>query len=474
VASEHALHRLSAVIHQPDTKNATDFTTSFPSDFTWGVATSAYQIEGAAEADGRTPSVWDGLCDVPDAIFGGQNGAIACDHYNRMPDDVALMQQLGVGGYRFSISWSRVLPEGTGSINAAGLGFYDRLVDRLLEAGIQPWATLFHWDFPTCLYHRGGWLNRDSAQWFAEYADVMTRALGDRVSQWMTHNEPQCFIGLGHRDGIHAPGLKLGWADTLLAGHHALLGHGLAVQTMRASAPQPLKIGWAPVACVAYPATDSEADIEAARTQTFAIREKHQWNNTWFSDPACLGHYPEDGLKLWGKEAPSPAAGDMEIIHQPLDFYGANLYQGTPTRMGEKGPETVPWPKGMAWTHFDWPVTPEILRWGPRFLQERYNLPIAVTENGLASTDWPAVDGQVHDQARIDFTHRHLQQLGRAIEDGVDVRAYFHWSLMDNFEWAEGYRRRFGLIHVDFETQKRTPKNSYHWYKNLIKSAAKP
>ncbi|HUU91461.1 MAG TPA: GH1 family beta-glucosidase [Phycisphaerae bacterium] len=441
---------------------------AFPDGFVWGAAAASYQIEGAAREDGKGASVWDMLCRKPGAIWQGQTGTIACDHYHRYAEDVALMKRIGLGGYRFSISWPRVIPDGDGDVNPKGLDFYSRLVDELLAAGVEPFATLFHWDFPYELYCRGGWLNRDSADWFADYAAVVVRKLGDRVTHWMTLNEPQCSVGLGHHEGRHAPGDKWNWPEVLRVGHHTLLAHGMGVQAIRAASPGDCRVGFAPVGVVRIPATDSEADVEAARTDMFAVRDKTTWNNTWWMDPVFFGRYPEDGLALYADDLPPIEDGDLETMHQPLDFFGANIYNGTTIRAGADGaPEVVPNPIGIGLSAYKWPVTPDCLYWGPRFFHERYGLPVYITENGTSSNDWVALDGGVHDPARIDYTARHLLALNRAIADGVDVRGYFHWSIMDNFEWAEGVKERFGLIHVDYVTQKRTLKDSALWYSEV-------
>ncbi|HRE30278.1 MAG TPA: family 1 glycosylhydrolase, partial [Anaerolineales bacterium] len=302
-------------------------------------------------------------------------------------------------------------------------------------------------------------------------AALVVERYSDRVTHWMTHNEPQCFVWLGHSVGVHAPGDKLGWAEVLRVGHNALLAHGRAVQAMRAAAKQPIQIGFAPVSSQAMPADpNNPADVDAARQATFAVRGQDFWNNTWFSDPIFLKRYPEDGVALYGDAMPAIGADDFEIIGQPIDFYGANIYQGVVVRAGANGPELVPFPDGYPHTAFPWPVTPEALYWGPRFLYERYKTPIYITENGLASMDWVGIDQRVHDRGRIDFTTRYLAELHRAIKDGVDVRGYFHWSLLDNFEWAEGYKQRFGLVHVDFATLKRTPKDSFVWYQGVVRA----
>ncbi|MBS1704477.1 MAG: beta-glucosidase [Armatimonadetes bacterium] len=441
----------------------------FCDGFNWGVSTASYQIEGAANVGGRGPSVWDMLCRKPGAVWNGQSGEEACDHYHRYKEDVALMKELGVKGYRFSIAWPRVMPEGKGAINEEGLAFYDRLVDELLAAGITPWCTLYHWDTPLALYHQGGWMNPDSPEWFADYTQAVVDRLSDRISHWFTLNEQQCFIGLGMLDGVHAPGDKLAFAEGLLAAHHSMKAHGRAVQVIRARSKTNAKVGMAPVAGLFYPDTESPADIEAARKGTFAVLKKDQWQQSWWMDPIMFGHYPEDGLKLFGADAPKVKPGDMEIIQQPLDFFGMNIYHSPRVKAGPDGNmEFVPRPVGAPLTAFRWPVEPECLYWGAKFYYERYKLPIVITENGLSNQDWIAQDGKVHDPQRIDFLHRHLLQLHRAYSEGVDVQGYFQWSLMDNFEWAEGYKERFGLIYVDYPTQKRIPKDSYHWYKEVI------
>jgi beta-glucosidase len=441
---------------------------AFPSGFVWGAAAAAYQIEGAAHEDGRGESIWDTFCTKKDAVYGGHTGDVACDHYHRWPQDVALMKELGLGAYRLSISWPRVLPAGTGAVNEPGLAFYDRLIDGLLAANITPWVTLFHWDYPHELYCRGGWLSPDSPRHFADYVQVVIDRLGDRVAHWMPLNEPQCFLGLGHWTGAHAPGLKLSRKDVLLATHHALLAHGRGVQVIRARARRTPIIGCAPVGFTRYPATDSPADIDAARSAMFAV--DGNWNsNSWYSDPVNLGRYPEDGLRAFGADVPKIAPGDFETMCQPLDFYGVNIYNATPVRQGPDGnPIEAARPPGHALTAYKWTIDPESLYWGPRFLFERYELPIVIAENGMSNLDWIALDGECHDPQRIDFTRRYLMALWRAIRDGVDVRGYFHWSILDNFEWHQGYRERFGLIHVDFETLQRTPKESYRWYAQLI------
>ncbi len=440
---------------------------SFPKDFIWGAAAASYQVEGAAYDNGKGLSVWDTFCRQPGAIWEGNTGDVSCDHYHHYKEDARLMGEIGLKAYRLSICWPRVIPEGTGKVNEKGLEFYDRLVDALLENGVQPWVTLFHWDYPYSLYLRGGWLNGDSSDWFAEYTGVIVDKLSDRVSHWLTLNEPQVFVDAGHRLGRHAPGLQLGFGDVLIAAHNSLLAHGKAVQAIRARAKTKPLIGAAPVGRTMIPATDSHQDIDAARKRMFSIVEKDCGSNTWFADPMVLGRYPEDGLKLFESELPEIPDGDMKTICQPLDFYGVNIYRGDVVS-AESG--VVKGADGPAITTMGWTITPEALYWGPRFLYERYKLPIIMTENGMANMDWVHLDGKVHDPQRIDYLNRYIVEFERAIDDGVPARGYFVWSIMDNFEWAEGYKQRFGLIYVDYATGKRILKDSAFWYRDVIAS----
>ena len=444
----------------------------FPKDFAWGAATASYQVEGAAGEDGRGPSVWDTFCKKKGAVFEGHTGDSACDHYHRYKDDVALMKSLGVKSYRFSVSWSRVLPSGLGAVNEKGLDFYRRMLDELGKAGIEPMCTVFHWDYPEALYKKGGWLNRDSADWFAEYTTVLADKLSDRVKLWVTQNEPQCFIGLGHLDGVHAPGDKLKFPDYLLAAHNGMRAHAKSVQALRARArdAKATKIGYVLSAQIAQPASDKPEDIEAARTATFWVNGRHPWNNAWWTDPVLLGKYPEDGLANYGKDVPNFKATDLADMKQPIDFLGLNIYKADTYRRGADGkPEQIPVAPGYPRAGSDWqPITPACMYWGPKFFYDRYKLPISLTENGLATRDQVFLDGKVHDPQRIDFMHRYLLELGRAIKDGVPVTGYYAWSLLDNFEWADGYKQRFGMVYVDFQTFKRVPKDSFDWYKKVI------
>lgn len=443
----------------------------FPKDFIWGAAAASYQVEGGAYDDGKGLSVWDMMCRQPGKIWEGNTGEVSCDHYHRYQEDARLMGEIGLKAYRLSISWPRVIPEGVGPISERGLAFYDCLVDALLENGVQPWVTLFHWDYPYSLYCKGGWLNRESSEWFAEYTRVIVDKLSDRVSHWMTLNEPQVFIDAGHRTGRHAPGIQLGLRDLLIAAHNSLMAHGKAVQVIRARARTKPIIGAAPVGVTFMPDTNKPEDLESARQRMFSILDKDFMNNTWFADPMVLGKYPEDGMKLFRSELPDFPGADMDTIHQSLDFYGANIYRGVIVRAAvNSNSERVKDPDGPALTTMEWTITPEALYWGPRFLYERYRLPIIITENGMANCDWVHRDGKVHDPQRIDFLSRYLRELGRAIAEGVAVKGYFVWSIMDNFEWAHGYKQRFGIIYCDYVTGKRTLKDSAYWYKDVITS----
>ena len=444
---------------------------SFPSDFVWGAAAASYQVEGAAFEDGKGPSVWDAMCRWPGKVADGHTGEVSCDHYHRYEEDARLMGEIGLQAYRLSICWPRVLPGGTGAVNEAGLSYYDQLVDALLAQGVAPWVTLFHWDYPSALYQRGGWLNADSPDWFAEYTGIIVDRLSDRVTHWMTQNEPQCYLGLGHQTGVHAPGVQLPFADILLACHHSLLAHGKAVQVVRSRARSAPAIGAAPVGVVKMPASSSREDVDAARAAMFSVTSRDCWNNTWFADPMILGKYPEDGLRLFHADLPRMDEGDMEEICQPLDFYGVNVYSGETVRAtGEDAWERVDLADGHALTAMEWPVTPESLYWGPKLLHERYGLPVVVTENGMANCDWVHADGQVHDPQRIDFVCRYLREFERAMDEGVVAQGYFLWSIMDNFEWSFGYTRRFGIVYVDYASGQRILKDSAHWYRQVIAS----
>lgn len=443
----------------------------FPENFAWGAATSAYQIEGAVAEDGKGMHVWDVYTKEPGRIFEGHTGDVACDHYHRYEEDVAIMKEMGLKAYRFSVDWSRVMPEGRGKVNEKGVEFYSHLIDSLLEAGIEPYLTLYHWELPYELYKKGGWMNEEIVEWFGDYAALIADRFSDRVTRFFTFNEPQCFIGLGFLTGEHAPGLKSPVRDTFVMAHHVLKAHGRAVQRLRERARQPIEIGIAPTISVSYPASDQPEDVEAARRELFGLPdlENWTWNVSWWSDPILLGGYPEEGLEKYGPYLPKITEEDRKLIAQPIDFYGQNIYNGRCVYMGEEGkPCEVKRNEDFLRTAMDWPITPECLYWGPRLLQERYKKPIYITENGLSCRDIVSADGRVHDPGRIEFLSRYLGELKRACADGVDVRGYFQWSLLDNFEWCRGYGERFGLIYVDYQSQKRIWKDSGYWYRKLI------
>lgn len=444
----------------------------FRNDFVWGGATASYQIEGGAYEDGKGLSIWDMFCKEPGRIADGRNGDVACDHYHRYQEDVDLMKQLGFKGYRFSISWPRIVPDGgMGPINEKGLDFYDRLTDSLLEAGITPYATLYHWDMPQEMFRRGGWMNEDSPKWFARYTEAVAKRLGDRVKHFMTFNEPQCFIGISMHTTEHAPGIPFPIWDTLLMAHHVLLAHGLAVQTLRANVSG-AQVGWAPTCSAHYPEVETPENIEAARKAFFDIDlDRPFWAASTWSDPVFLGDYPAKLREKYGDYVPKMTEEDRRIITEPLDFLGQNIYNGMGVEDdGQGGYRFIRRKPGYAYTGAGWPVTPKSLYWGPRFLAERYQKPIYLTENGISCPDVVSLDGKVHDPARIDFTQRYLQELKRAADDGIDIRGYFHWCVTDNFEWAKGFTERFGMIYCDFETQRRILKDSALWYKDLIAS----
>lgn len=438
----------------------------FPRDFVWGTATSAFQIEGALHEDDRGESVWDRFCRQPGAIARGEDAELACDHYHRYRDDVALMQALGTNAYRFSIAWPRIQPQGRGAPNARGLDFYSRLVDSLLEHGIEPTPTLFHWDLPQALQDAGGWRNRDTCVRFADYARIVADHLGDRVGRWITHNETFEHTAMGHAIGVHAPGEQHG-LDIFCVLHHLLLSHGLAVQALRASVPATARIGIAQSMSLPRPASGGFKDRFAA--WTLRLLQLHA-----STDALLLGRYPP-ALRLLGIDRSAVRAGDLEQIARPLDFFGINFYNPQYVRAARAGSiaplEEADPPAAFARTEMGWPVIPEGLTGLLLYMKRRYRdrlPPVLITENGCALADQVGEDGAVDDPRRIDYIAGHLGALRRAMDAGVDVRGYFVWSLLDNFEWAEGYRPRFGLVHVDFATQKRTPKASFHWYRQLI------
>ncbi len=440
----------------------------FPANFVWGSATAAYQIEGAISEDGRKPSIWDTFSATPGKVMNGDTGEIACDHYHRYPADVALMKQLNLGAYRFSIAWSRILPEGRGAVNQKGLDFYERLTDELLEAGIQPYATLYHWDLPQALEDWGGWTNRETAEAFAEYADVVSQRLGDRVKSYTTLNEPWCSAVLGYGIGIHAPG-KQDKAAQVAATHNLLLAHGLAVPILRRNAPQ-AEVGITLNLWSFDPATDSQADRQAAE-------EGYDLENRVYLDPLFRGKYPETYLNSLSLNESIPVvAGDLEVMHTPVDFLGINYYirHVRQAVAGVLGGQDV-FPPDSIYTSMDWEVYPQGIYDLLVRLNKEYELPkIFITENGVGSIETPDEKGEVHDPLRLYYIQEHLVQAHRAIQQGVPLAGYFAWSLMDNYEWAWGYTRRFGLIYVDYATQQRIIKDSGYWYAQVAKNNALP
>lgn len=450
---------------------------SFKKDFVWGTATASYQIEGAWNEDGKGLSIWDVFSHTPDRIFGNHTGDVACDHYHRFKDDVKLLKDLGIKAYRFSISWPRIFPNGIGEVNEKGVKFYSDLIDELIKNGIEPYITLFHWDYPYELHKKGGWLNRDSAQWFAEYAGKISELYSDRVKYFITFNEPQSFIGSGYLSGGHAPGLKSTYSDIFQMCHNVLRAHGAAVIALRENAKQPIQVGYAPTTTFSYPTEETPENIEIARQKLFEcppLSESVMWNAAWWSDPVFFGRYPEDGLELYKEFLPEITEEDMKLISQPLDFYAQNFYVGKEYAVDENGEAVLVGHKvGYEKTGFNWPITPKALRWAMKFLYDRYKLPIYVVESGMAAPDVISLDGKVHDPIRIDYVHRHLIELEKAIDDGADVRGYFLWSFMDNYEWSMGYSERFGIVHIDYQTQERTIKDSGYWYKDWIESHTK-
>jgi beta-glucosidase len=444
----------------------------FPPGFWWGAATAAYQIEGAVKLDGRTPSIWDTFAATPGKVAGGDTGEEAADHYHRYADDIATMVELGLSSYRFSVSWPRVQPTGSGPVNAAGAGFYDRLVDELLAAGIRPALTLYHWDLPQELEDAGGWTNRDTAYRFAEYAELVARALGDRVPLWTTLNEPWCSAFLGYASGVHAPG-RTDPAASLRAAHHLLLGHGLGVQALRAALPAGPELSVVLNLSPVRPATGSEPDRQAARR----IDGLH---NRLFLDAVVHGQYPTDvradtaALTDWS----FVELGDPATISTPIDLLGLNYYQPTVAAAGPPTDASTPFPgcTDVRFPEVDGPRT--AMGWavdagGLRELLLRLHrdypgIPLVVTENGAAYPDERSADGAVHDPDRVAYLREHLTAAHEAMLAGVDLRGYFVWSLLDNFEWAYGYAKRFGIVHVDYATQQRTWKDSAHWYRDVI------
>lgn len=434
-----------------------------PPGFIFGAATAAYQIEGAANEDGRGESIWDRFSATPGKVRNGETGAIACDFYHRYADDIRLMQELGLRAFRFSIAWPRILPDGIGTVNQRGLDFYDRMVDELLARGIQPFATLYHWDLPQRIEDRGGWTSRETVDAFVEYVDVVTRRLGDRVGHWITHNEPWVAAWVGYGWGSHAPG-RSSERDAIAATHHLMLSHGKAVDVIRRNAPQ-AAAGITLNLSAVYPATESEADTEAAR-----LMDLH--HNRWFLDPIFRGSYPADGGAFLDQVQAYVRPGDLEQISVPLDFLGINNYTRSVVVLdAASGQPRGVHQDGSEYTEMDWEVAPEGIHDLLVRVHEDYGPPMMyVTENGAAFPDVRVHDGSVRDPERIAYLEAYIAACARAIEEGVPLAGYFVWSFLDNFEWGHGYSRRFGIVYIDYPTLERIPKSSYHWYRKLIEN----
>ena len=442
--------------------------TKFPKDFLWGAASSAYQIEGFSTADGGGKSIWDTFSHTPGKVANGDNGDIACDAYHRWNEDIALMKELGVKAYRFSTSWARVDPNADGSWNLAGAAYYDKIVDACLEAGIEPYMTLYHWELPQAAEDRGGWQAEETAYAFGRFAGFMAKHFRGRVKHYFTLNEPQCTTSLGYQQGVHAPGLKLSLKKQFRVHLHQMMAHGLAQRAIRQADPEAV-IGIASTGNLCYPATETPGDIAAARQASFATAEDNWiFTHQWLLDPIVLGKFPDCAGTALEPLVKKVMPEQMALIHTVPDILGYNIYNGHEVKAGPQGFEFIPKYPGFPRTALKWPVTPEVLDWGVRFLYERYPLPSYITENGLSCNDRIYLDGQVHDPDRIDFLARYLQALSRAAESGADIRGYFQWALTDNFEWHSGYTERFGLVFIDYPTGSRIPKDSFRWYKNVI------
>ena len=450
---------------------------AFPKDFIWGAATSSYQIEGAAYEDGKTESIWDVFCKTPGKVFDGHSGDVACDHYHRYQEDVNIMEQLKLQAYRFSIAWPRIHPENTKTVNQKGIDFYNRLIDSLLEKNIDPFITLYHWDMPYWMYQKGGFLNPESIDWFADYSAVISKNFSDRVKNYFTFNEPQCVVHLGYGNGMHAPGLMTNQKDILAMTHNILLAHGKSVQALRANAKGHINIGIAPTCQGHFPKTNSKEDLEACRMAQLDMvdgPDKSVFNPfslSYWNDAIYLGDYPKNAYEQFAKDMPKIGPNDFKIIGEPVDFHGHNIYNGRMVESDGNGGYIYSTRKtGYDKTAINWPFSPESVYWLPKLLHERYKKPIFITENGLSNADIISMDGKVHDPQRIEFLHRYLRSLSKAIDEGVEIKGYFQWSLLDNFEWSNGYNERFGLVYVDFETQVRTFKDSAYWYRNVIET----
>ena len=443
----------------------------FGKNFYWGTATASYQIEGACREDDRADSIWDTFSYKDGAVVRGENGDTACDHYHRLEEDLDLVKGLGCNAYRFSVSWPRLLPDGTGKVNEKGAGFYSRMVDGLLERGITPFLTLYHWDLPQALQNRGGFMNPEIADWFSEYAEDVKKLFGDRVKHYFTINEPQCVLDCGYRQGIHAPGLRLSVKEQLAALHNLLRAHGSAAKVLKTI--KDAEVGYASCGTIFAPVTDSKEDFDAAFERTFNYyTHSPLWSTSGYADPIFFGKYPAGWYEFPEDVRPEITHEDMKLISVPIDFFALNIYEGRFVRRGQDGSiEELPFSVGAQKTQMGWEVTPEVLYWAPILLQKKYGKKVYISENGISCPDFVFTDGRVHDAYRKEYIKTYLEALRRAANSKeANVAGYFHWSLMDNFEWQNGYSQRFGLVHVDFETYKRTPKDSYDYYRQIVRS----
>lgn len=436
----------------------------FPKDFLFGAATAAYQIEGGRHEGGKKDSIWDAFCDIPGKIDRNETGEVACDHYHRFREDVARMKEMHLDSYRFSVAWTRIIPDGDGEVNPEGVAFYGALIDELLAAGIEPMLTIYHWDLPQALQEKGGWLNPDSVKWYSRYAEVLFDAFGGKVKKFITFNEPFVFTDFGYVTGSFPPGIKGDYRSKLIAAHHVLLSHGTAVKLFREKEIKG-EIGITLDYAYNCPATKSKKDIEAA------ARANEFWAG-WYYEPIVLGHYPAYASK-WFKERgllPKITDEDLKLISEPIDFLGINHYFVNYVEADESNDRegTRPVYPAVHHTDMDWPITEDGFYELLKYLQSTLKVPLYITENGVSLNDIVNLDGKVEDYDRIDFMKRYLSKLSQAIDEGLDCRGYFYWSLMDNMEWAAGYKPRFGLIYVDYATQKRIFKRSAEWYRGLI------
>ena len=436
----------------------------FPKDFVWGAACASYQYEGAWQADGKGPNIWDDFTHVPGNIKNGDTGDVACDGYRRVSEDVALMKDCRIRAFRFSISWARIIPDGDGAVNEAGWRFYDELVDALLAAGIEPMITLYHWDLPSALQDKGGWLNRDIIAAFGRYAELVAEHFRERVRTYMTINEPQCIAVLGYSNGTHAPGWKLPEEKVLRVYHMLALAHSEGQRRIKKAAGAETRVGVVTCGRLCYPETDTPENREAAYRATFDLSSDWLFSTNIFLDLLLLGGYDKTAHETVRRYEAGISPEDIGQFERP-DFLGINSYQGEPA--APDGTLSAI-PAGFPMTAMKWKVTPQVLYFGPQQLYRRYKLPMMITENGLSCNDRIYRDGAVHDIERIDFLHGYLRELHRGIEEGLPIEGYLHWSFLDNFEWAEGYRERFGLIYVDYATCRRTPKDSAGWYAQVI------